>query len=190
MKYLLLMGVLLITGCMSVFAKEDKLREWQEEVKLNDGQVIVVTQKKRCEGAYTGGNYAPCIAREAWLAINLPKFSDKPMIWHENLYPLVVNTYQNKFYIVGAFPTQREFKLYGEPQPPYIGFVWKDKNWQRLPFEAIPQAIYDVNMLMEGIPPEGIKYLSIGKKESKEINGNSSYRKSQRRLNPSHKWGE
>ncbi len=190
MKYILLIGILLITGCTSVLAKQDKFREWQEEVQFNDGSVIVVTQKKRCEGAYTGNEYAQCIAREAWLTINLPEFSDKPMVWHENLYPLVVNVYQKKLYIVGAFPTQREFKLYGEPQPPYIGFVWKDHSWQRISFEAIPEPIYDVNMLMEGIPPKEIKYLSIAKKESKEINGKSSYRKSQKHLNPSHKWGD
>lgn len=189
MKYLFLMGVFLIIGCTSVLAKQDNFREWQEEVKLNDGRVIVVTQKKRCEGAYTGGNYAPCIAREAWLTMNLPEFSDKPIIWHESLSPRIVNSHDGQLFIVGMFPTLREFKLYGEPKPPYIGFVWKENTWQRIPFEAIPEAIYDVNMLMEGIPPEGIKYLSIEKKESKEINGDRRIRKSQKRLDPSRKWG-
>ncbi len=112
------------------------------------------------------------------------------MVWHENLSPRVVNINNGQLFIVGIFPTEREFKLYGEPQPPYIGFVWKDDSWQRIPFEAIPETIYDVNMLMEGIPPEGIKYLSLEKKESKEINGDRRIRKSRKRLNPSHKWGD
>lgn len=188
MKYLLFIGIFSITACTSVLAKQDKFREWQEEVRLNDGRIIVVTQRKRCEGAYTGGNYAPCIAREAWLTINLPEFSDKPIIWHEKLKSSALNIHDNSLYMVARFPTQREFKLYGEPQPPYIGFVWKDNTWQRIPFEAIPEAIYDTNMLIEGIPPEGIKYLSIVKKESKEINGDSTYPKYIKRIDPTHRW--
>ena len=189
MRFLTLIFILLIIGCASASPKQGEFREWQEEVKLNDGRVIVVTQKKRCEGAYTGNEYAPCIAREAWLTINLFEFSAQPTMWHENLSPRVVNIHNGQLFVVGAFPTQREFKLYGAPQPPYIGFVWRDDSWQRIPFEAIPDAIYDVNMLMEGIPPGGIKYLSIEKKESKAINGDRRIRKSSRRLSPLHKWG-
>lgn len=189
MRFLTLIFILLITGCASAFPKQGEFREWQEEVKLNDGRVIVVTQKKRCEGAYTGNEYAPCIAREAWLTVNLPEFGDKPIVWNEHLSPRVVNIDNGQLYIVGIFPTQREFRLYGEPRPPYIGFVWKDNSWQQIPFEAIPDAIYDVNMLMEGIPPKGIKYLSIEKKESEAINGDRRIRKSSRRLSPLHKWG-
>jgi hypothetical protein len=189
MKNLLLICTLLVSGCATALPQHDNFKEWLEEVKLNDGRVIVVTQKKRCEGAYTGGNYAPCIAREAWLTINLPEFSDKPIIWHENLSPRVVNTHGGRLFVVGAFPTRREYKLYGEPQPPYISFVWKEDSWQRIPFEAVPESIYDVNMLMEGIPPKGITFLSITKKESSEVNGDRRIRKSQRRLDPSRKWG-
>src|SRR5271156_2486460 len=79
-------GLLSLTAC----GGPDSIT-WQEEVKLNDGRVIVVTQKKRCEGAYTGGNYASCITREAWLTIALPEFSSQPMVWHESLDPMVVN---------------------------------------------------------------------------------------------------
>ena len=188
MKYLLLMGIILITGCTSVLAKPDKFREWQEDVKLNDGRVIVVTQKKRCEGAYTGGNYANCIAREAWLTINLPEFSDKPMVWHENLDAKVVNLFGKALYVVGQFPTQREFKQYGEPQPPYIGFIWQIDHWQKISFEEIPQEIYEANMLIESIPPQDIKFLSLEKKNSKKINGKPTYPKYLKRIDPAHRW--
>lgn len=188
MRFLALLFVLLITGCASASARYGEFREWQEEVQLNDGRVIVVTQKKRCEGAYTGGNYAPCIAREAWLTINLPEFSNQPIVWHENLHAIVLNIDHGKLYLVASFPTQREFKQYGEPEPPYIGFRWEMTGWKRISFEDIPKAIYDVNMLMEGTPPKDIQYLSVEKKQTKEINGNSSYRKWQRRITPSHAW--
>jgi len=188
MKYILLIGILLITGCTSILAKQDKFREWQEEVQLNDGRVIVVTQKKRCEGAYTGNEYVQCIAREAWLTINLPEFSDKPIVWHEKLKPTVLNIHNKVLYIVARFPTEREFKFYGEPQPPYIGYIWKGDSWQRIPFVDIPEEIYNTNMLIEGIPPEEVRYLSLEKKNSKKFNGNNTYPKYIKKIDPAHRW--
>lgn len=188
MRYLFLISVFLIVACTSIMAKGGKFREWQEEVQLNDGRVIVVTQKKRCEAAYTGGNYAPCIAREAWLTINLPEFSNQPIVWHEKLKASVLNIHDSHLFIVARFPTQREFKLYGGPQPPYIGFRWEIDSWHQIPFSEIPIEIYDTNMLIEGIPPTGIKYLSLEKKNSIEINGDHTYPKYIKKIDPTHRW--
>lgn len=139
---------------------------WQEEVKLNDGRVIVVTQKKHCFGAYTGGNYANCIAREAWLTIKLPEFGNREIVWHEHLSPRVLNIHAGRLYVVGEPPTGLEFRTYGKPQPPYVGFVFENGQWKRIPFEAIPEAIYDINMLTAAIPPDDVDHLTIAKKES------------------------
>lgn len=162
--------------------------EWQEEVKLNDGRVIVVTQKKKCSEAYTGQNWATCIAREAWVTINLPEFSDKPIVWHEHLKASVLNIHNGHLYIVAKFPTELEFRQYGSPQPPYVGFVFGAGEWEKIPFSEIPREIYNVNMLIEGIPPKGTKYLSIQRKDSKEINGDPVYRIYQKKIIPTHKW--
>ena len=96
----------LLSACISTMLGRPLLGgpgyvEWQEEVKLNDGRVIVVTQKKKCSEGYTGQNWATCIAREAWVTINLPEFSDKPIVWHEHLKANVVNVH-NKNYILWA----------------------------------------------------------------------------------------
>lgn len=162
--------------------------EWQEEVKLNDGRVIVVTQKKKCSEAYDGNAYQTCIAREAWVTINLPEFSEKPIVWHEHLKAIVVNVYNSSLYIVGDFPTELEFKQYGKPQPPCLGFVWNGSQWRRVSFAEIPQEIYDVNMLIKSNGPKGIKYLTLQQKNSKEFNGNPAYRRIQRRIDPTDKW--
>ena len=162
---------------------------WQEEVKLSDGRVIVVTQKKRCEGAYTGGNYASCIAREAWLTINLPEFSSQPMVWHESLDPQIVNIDSGRLYVVGVPPTEREYRLYGDPEPFYIGFVWENSQWKKIPFKNIPAAIYDVNMLIKSIPPTGTTLLTLEKKGSAELNGSRDYIATPelRRIDPNYK---
>jgi hypothetical protein len=189
MKYfLMLVFVFSSISCVSSLSQRENFREWKEEVKLSDGRIIVVTQKKRCEGAYTGQNYAPCIAREAWLTLNMPEFSSQPIVWHESLNPIILNLSKGQLYLVGNFPTQREFRMYGGPQPPYICFKLVTGEWARIPFEEIPSDIYEINMLIESIPPDGIKYLSIDKKQSAAVNGSITYRKWQKVLDPSHEW--
>ena len=146
--------------------------EWKEEVQLNDGRVIVVTQKKRCEGGdFTAKTGATCIAREAWLTIKLPEFSDKEILWHESLDPMVVNIHQGRLYVVGAPPHTLEFRAYGATNPPYFGFVWEGNAWKRIPFAEIPVAIYDANMLIASIPMTRTDYLLLAQKNSPEENG-------------------
>lgn len=159
--------------------------QWDEEVKLNDGRVIVVTQKKRCEGGdYSASVNASCLAREAWLTIRLPEFSDKAIVWHERLDPMVVNVHQGQLYVVGDPPTTLEFRAYGASNPPYVGFVWRDGAWKRIPFIEIPEAIYDRNMLIESIPKNTKGFLSLERKLSEAENGDARYPRSVRRIDP------
>lgn len=127
---------------MSLNACSSDFVTWQEEVKLSDGRVITVTQKKSCENKY--------ICRETWITINLPEFSAQPIVWHEHLHAMVLNVYARRLYIVGMPPTQREYDQYGRPALPYIGFVWDNGTWKRIPIPEIPEQIYDANMLIEG----------------------------------------
>lgn len=171
---------LVLTAC-------SKTVEWKEEVKLNDGRIIVVTQKKRCEGGdYTAKTGATCIAREAWLTLNLPEFSDKEIVWHESLDPMVVNIHQGRLYVVGHPPHTLEFRAYGATNPPYFGFVWESGKWRRIPFTEIPEAIYDANMLMESIPNNQTDFLGLTQKNSPAENGNPVYQPDQRRIDPKH----
>jgi hypothetical protein len=149
-----------------------KTVEWKEEVQLNDGRVIVVTQKKRCEGGdYKAKEDATCIAREAWLTINLTEFSDKEILWHESLKPMVLNIHQGHLYVVGFPPHTLEFRAYGATNPPYFGFIWEANAWKRIPFIKIPEAIYDANMLIASIPMTKTDYLTLAQKNSAKENG-------------------
>lgn len=161
--------------------------EWKEEVQLNDGRVIVVTQKKRCEGGdFTAKTQATCIAREAWLTINLPEFSDKEMLWHESLDPMVLNIHQGRLYVVGFPPHTLEFRAYGATNPPYFGFIWEGRDWKRIPFIEIPEAIYSRNMLFASIPQTRTDFLTLVVKNSMDENGNPSYPNFIRRIDPKH----
>ena len=62
-----------------------------------------------------------------------------------------LNVVNGKLYIVGTTETTVEFRLYNFPRPPYVGYVYDDKVWRRIPFNEIPEAMYDMNLL-EGAP--------------------------------------
>ncbi len=175
-----LCAALWLTGC-------SKTVQWEEEVKLNDGRVIIVIQKKRCEGGdYAARTVATCIAREAWLTINLPESPGKEIVWHERLDPMVVNVHEGRLYVVGRPPHTVEFRAYGATNPPYIGFVWASDTWKRISFPEIPEAIYDRNMLIESIPQTQTNYLTLEQKNSASENGNPVYPLSLRRIDPKH----
>jgi hypothetical protein len=175
---LIMIAVTQITAC-------SKTVEWKEEVKLNDGRVIVVTQKKRCEGGdYTAKTGATCIARESWLTLSLPEFSQKEIVWHEGLKPMVLNVHEGRLYVVGRAPTTLEFRAYGATNPPYFGFVWDKQTWKRIAFTDIPEAIYDANMLIESIPQDRTDRLTLLQKNSEAENGNPVYPSPLRRIDP------
>lgn len=120
-------------------------KSWQEEVKLLDGRVIVVHQQRLFEGAYNGSNYGG-VPRESWLTVKLPETGNQETTWHEKLEPSHLNIANGKLYIVAFPPTDREYFLYDQPRPPYIGYVFENKMWRRIPFSEIPLAIYDTNL--------------------------------------------
>lgn len=180
------MQLLLIAGGLTVLPACSNTLSWQEEVKLNDGRVIVVTQKRRCEGAYTGQNYASCIEREAWLTVKLPELGNQEVVWHENLTPMMLNMHNDRLYVVAMPPTGREFDLYGKPQPPYLGYLFEQGRWKRIPFNEIPEAIYDTNLVIDGAQLK-TKFLTLVEKASEEVNGDPAYPKPIKRIDPNFK---
>lgn len=118
---------------------------WHEEVRLLDSRIIVVKQQRRYEQAYNGSNFGG-VERESWLTIKLPETGNQETTWHENLIPSNLNVVNGKLYLVGMPPTAREFVLYNKPRPPYIGYVFENNAWRRIPFTEIPEEMYDMNM--------------------------------------------
>lgn len=179
--------ILLIAIASMQLAACSQTVQWNEEVQLNDGRVIVVTQKKRCEGGdFKAKKGATCVAREAWLTIKLPEYFDKDILWHESLDPLVINIHNGYLYVVGRPPHTLEFRAYGATNPPYFGFVWEKNSWRRIPFTEIPEAIYDTNMLIESIPQSRTDLLTLAIKNGTGENGNSVYPSYLRRIDPKH----
>lgn len=149
-----LASVLMLGGC------SNSTLTWQEEVKLLDGRVITVTQKRRYESVYTGSNSGN-LPREYWLIFKLPELSDKEITWHENLLPQVLNVYQGKLYVVGTPFTEVEFRQYGRPYPEYVPYRYEAGQWQRIPFNELPEMIYNTNLWIDTEPEKKSKYIAL-----------------------------
>lgn len=165
--------VFCLTGCTQTV-------EWKEDVRLFDGRVITVTQKKRCGGGdYSARARANCLANDAWVTLTLAELSAHQIVWHESLDPMVINIFEGRLYIVGVPPTGVEFRKYGAMNPPYYGFEWSEEKWRRIAFNKIPVAIYDANMIIGSIPetrtPHGIL-------ERKNLEMDGDYMRFQRRI--------
>lgn len=169
-------GLLLsVAGCAQTV-------EWREDVRFLDGQVVTVTQKRRCEGGDVNAKTdATCLARDAWVTMRLPELSGSEIVWHESLNPMVINVFEGALYIVGTPPTSVEFRKYGAVNPPYYGFVWKGGEWTRIPFSIIPTALYQGNMLIESIPKTRTDHVTL---ELKKSETGCCYRSQQRRIDP------
>ncbi|MCC6212322.1 MAG: hypothetical protein IT513_14900 [Burkholderiales bacterium] len=156
----------LVFGCSSDTA------EWQEEVKLYDGRVVTVMQKRRYESAYAGGSvHLSQIVREAWIKVKLAETGNKEIEWHENLIPRRLDAWKGNLVIVGDPPTSLEYDKYGKQEPIQIALKYKDGSWQRMKFEEIPREIYDTNLVVKHRLPAGMTFLTLVEKESRQFNG-------------------
>lgn len=161
----------LVGGCSG-----DEIISWTEEVKLLDGRVITVTQKRRID--------MKRMPREAWLTFKLPEFGDKEIVWHENLETQVLNIYQGKLYLVGYTYGIQEFHQYGNPPSLHVPYEYRDGRWVRTQVSEIPKAIYDTNMYPDNMAIKRLKHVSVSDKL--EIFKDDAWMQHQRRVNPSY----
>jgi hypothetical protein len=172
---LILASTPLVGGCGS------NVNSWQEEVKLTDGRVITITQKRRYENVYDGQSSGN-LPREFWVTFKLPEFGAQEIVWHENLMPRVFNIFQGNLFVVGIPWTELEFRQYGNPKPSYVGYRYESGQWLRIPFGEIPEAIYDTNLLIAAELPSDVRNVSLGRK-AEEL-ANERLRDVQKRISP------
>ena len=187
MTHALRIGLILWCTChLAACSSSGAVISWREEVRLNDDRTIVIEHKERCDPGYSGKNHELCIAREHWVTLDLPDFSPVPIVWHQDLFPVVINIDAGKLYVVGYPRTGYEDNMSGNPKPPYIGFVWQDGQWKHIPFGQIPTAIYDTNVFTGNAFTDN-EVLTVKRKEGSEghMRGNPMTVAFLKRIDPS-----
>lgn len=176
--------IFLLGTSMTACANPDSI-SWQEEVRLLDGRVIIVESKFGFPQGYDKSTRRG-VFREAWITLKLPETGNQETTWHEHLMPGNLNVVNGKLYIVGTTWTTVELRLYNFPRPPYVGYVYDNKVWKRIPFSEIPEAMYDMNLL-EGTPdPNQSGTVTLAYKNNKFAD--SRIPKEAKRIDPSERF--
>lgn len=127
---------------------------WKEEVKLHDGQVIVVDRFYNLGGypAIESHNRSP---RDETLTFTLPgsgtaitwktEFNDSPEL--NSLGPLLLDVVDGIPYLATSPAGCIAYNKWGRPNPPYVLFKYVNETWLRIPLEAFPSLLVQSNLM-------------------------------------------
>lgn len=137
---------------------------WKEEVRLHDGQKIIVERSQTYKGRSEPGQPAPI--GEHTIRFSLPG-SGRTITWTSeygedigrtdfNLSALHVKN--NTPYVVAEPNLCLSYNKWGRPNPPYVVFRHDGNAWQRIAFEALPPEFTTVNVVkrIRGIDVENL----------------------------------
>lgn len=127
---------------------------WKEEVKLQDGQVVVVERFYNLGGypAIDSHNRSPL---DETLTFTLPG-SGKEIVWKtefnnqpepNSLGPLLLDVVEGIPYLATSPAGCIAYNKWGRPNPPYVLFKYVDEAWQRIPLEAFPPMLVHSNLM-------------------------------------------
>ena len=111
---------------------QSRYPSWYEEVRLLDGRIITVHQKREVYENY-GTN-------QSWVEIDLPELGGK-QVWHSYLMPQRVDVFGGNVYVFGMPRGDRQYQYYADPKNYLVGFRWDGKQFARLSFLSIPEIV-------------------------------------------------
>lgn len=127
---------------------------WKEEVKLHDGQMIVVDRFYNLGGypAIESHNRSPL---DEILTFSLSG-SGKAIVWKtefndspepNSLGPLLLDVVDGVPYLATSPAGCIAYNKWGRPNPPYVLFKYVNETWQRIPLEAFPPMLVRSNLM-------------------------------------------
>jgi hypothetical protein len=126
---------------------------WKEEVLLHDGSKIIVTRTVERGGRHEIGQKPPY--KEQHLSFTLPatgehvtwtdKFSED--VGSANFLPMLFDMRDSEAYLVASPMGCLSYNKWGRPNPPYVVFIYQDKEWKRIPLQELPPEIKTPNLI-------------------------------------------
>lgn len=103
---------------------------WFEEVRLSDGRVITIHQKREYHENYG--------TAQSWVTIDLPELGGK-QVWHSYLMPMRVDVKDGVVYVFGRPRGPAQLTRYLYPKNHIVGFRWSGGGFARISFLDIPE---------------------------------------------------
>ncbi|MBI2732969.1 MAG: hypothetical protein HYX44_06640 [Aquabacterium sp.] len=135
-------ATLLVTG-YAFFQWLTGAPKWNEEVRLSDGRIIEITQKRKFYENYG--------TDQSWITFSLPEMQGK-QTWSGYLAPMRIDVYEGQVYVLGRPRRPKHVQYYQYPKVCIIPFVWADGDFQRIPLTKVPSALLTQENVFPCIP--------------------------------------
>jgi len=175
LKLLTLLTLLLAAAVLNACGNVDV--SWKEEVKLADGQIIIV--KRTAEGKALGevGGPGGWRATRMTLEIDRPNLPHKPPAWSERWVPMLFDydPVAKQWFLVATFYTCIDWYDLGRPRLPYVQYRALDGRWEEVPLD--PKLFGRPANLLTGVNARGEPGLvSIEAKEREDRGADKTFR--------------
>jgi len=133
--WLPLLLALAVIGAIAAVAwhfYQKRYPSWYEEVRLSDGRIITIHQKRQYFDNY-GTN-------QSWVTLDLPELGGK-RVWHSYLMPQRVDVFEGRVYVFGLPRGDRQLEYYRFPIYYMVAFEWRNGGFRRIPFLDVPEIL-------------------------------------------------
>lgn len=156
---ILLLGLLVLSAAAAWGWSwyQTRYPSWYEEVRLSDGRVITIHQKREYYDNYG--------TAQSWVTIDLPELGGK-QVWHSYLMPQRVDVVGEKVYVFGIPRGDRQLEYYRFPKYYMVAFLWKDTGFERIPFLEVPENIRREENVYPCVPKPMVAKVGIPEKSS------------------------
>jgi len=120
--------------------------QWQEEVLLHDGRVIVIDRSVRTGEVPVEIGQPP---GESDYTLTFNASDGKSVTWdggRDRFVPMILDFVDGVPYVVALGATGLVYPVEGCPAPPYFFFRWRAGEWERIPYGDFPKALRDANL--------------------------------------------
>jgi hypothetical protein len=139
---------------------------WKEEALQPDGTKLVVERNVARKGRHEIGQRPP-IGNQSLLFV-IPGSGEK-VRWEDpyseelggaNFNVMLAGVSGDAAYVLAAPAGCLSYNKWGRPNPPYVAFRYRNKEWQRIPMQAFPAEFIAPNLIISSPDDEAEK---IGK---------------------------
>jgi hypothetical protein len=144
-RFSLFLAVLIpLTACSQM-----KTITWREEVKLTNGQIVVVERTAKFRNVYAGGTSNGWLFQHASIKAVLPPLN-KEVVWEGGLNPLALDVAKNgEIYLVATVETSQGRADYSLSHGNHVAYQYGlDGQWIRIPVETVPHEMHP-NLLID-----------------------------------------
>ena len=133
-----------LMGC-----SDTKTIHWQEQVKLHDGQVIIVDRTQTYRAVQVDIYKPKWMFYSERIQATLPTQPPTALSWTGSLEPLAIDmTKTGSIYLVAIVATRQAMREYSPDDGFHVAFKYLGNNhWQRVPREEVPK-YFTVNLFV------------------------------------------